>query len=243
MQQPGWGQPGQPAHLPPKQPSKWTAGKVLAAIVGALIVLGIIGAVFGEDQTATAPDSAPATAAPTTTVVKPVEARDGVITPQEQGYLDELDVTLVDGKPERAISRGEDVCLELKQKKDGATVLTNARKRFGVEGDGSDVTMDEAREIIGASREYLCPSAPKLGQVFFRLPKVVNVSLVDAYDRLEQAGIDPIDGVDYRYSIEDNGPPINPTNWAVVKQSPAPGTKIKEGSKVVLTVIRTDTGF
>ncbi len=229
-QQPRWGQPG---YRPPKPPANGLqvgCSQRLSAHLSSSGSWAPSSAMTRPLPRRTPQPVTPTTAVPATTV-KPVDARDGVITPTEHMYLDELDASLVDGKPERAISRGEDICLDLRQGREGATVLSKARKRFG-SGHGSDVPSEEARRIVTTARENLCPTAPKLGPVYLRVPNVTNVSLVDAYDRLEKAGMDPIDGVEYRYSIEDNGPPINPTNWAVVKQSPAPGTKVKEGAKL-----------
>jgi PASTA domain len=79
-------------------------------------------------------------------------------------------------------------------------------------------------------------------QAMVRMPNVRNRILYKAMTELEDAGFN-LDNVDMRWRLEDNGPPINPTNWAVVSQKPAAGSRVRAATNVTLNVIRTDTGF
>lgn len=56
-------------------------------------------------------------------------------------------------KPDRAVSRGQNVCLDLGQGKDRAVVVDNARQRFS-----GEVTLDaeQAAKIVAAAEANLC---------------------------------------------------------------------------------------
>ena len=74
------------------------------------------------------------------------------------------------------------------------------------------------------------------------MPNVSNRILYEAITMLEDAGIN-IDLIEYCWRLADNGPPINPTNWTVVSQTPKAGTRVSARTKVVLNVVHTDEGF
>ncbi|MCY1141374.1 DUF732 domain-containing protein [Actinoplanes sp. Pm04-4] len=79
------------------------------------------------------------------------------VAPAEQAARDkfvaELDAINADlaEKPERAVSRGRDICLDIDQGKTDAQVLRNAKLRF-------EATDEWAKEIIAAAKTHLCPS-------------------------------------------------------------------------------------
>ena len=86
----------------------------------------------------------------------PASSVSGAVPADVPGYLAALrgidpGLTVNEG---RAVSRGENTCLDIRQGKPEATVVDNARQRF----DGGNAPVDEAkaRRIVGAVRTYLC---------------------------------------------------------------------------------------
>jgi hypothetical protein len=55
---------------------------------------------------------------------------------------------------DRAVTRGRDVCLDLKQGKDAVTVATNARQRFT--GGPVTLTAEQAALVVTAAQQHLC---------------------------------------------------------------------------------------
>jgi beta-lactam-binding protein with PASTA domain len=76
------------------------------------------------------------------------------------------------------------------------------------------------------------------------MPDVVGLSWADAMDRFERAGFDSVADVDVRYPSIQGGAlgPVNPWNWGVTEQSPAPGIQVGRGRKVQITIVRVRGG-
>ncbi|WP_282793703.1 hypothetical protein [Streptomyces sp. CC224B] len=68
--------------------------------------------------------------------------------------LGAVDAGLV-ANEERAVSRARNVCLDVKQKKDAATVQANAKARFEG-GTVPTLSADQTAQIVTAVRSNLC---------------------------------------------------------------------------------------
>ncbi|MGH3768610.1 MAG: DUF732 domain-containing protein [Pseudonocardiaceae bacterium] len=92
-----------------------------------------------------APSRAPApTAAPTTDAQTAYLAR-----------LEQIDPGLV-VNTERAIRRAENICLDIKQGKDEATVVSNTVQRLS----GGNATIDKAQaaQVVELAKTHICPA-------------------------------------------------------------------------------------
>lgn len=96
--------------------------------------------------------------APTVTVtVAPAEAESGAATPDRDAFLAAL--TAIDPgltiNADRAVSRADDICLDIEQDKTDEQLVRNTELRFEG-GDVPDLSVDQAREIVDAARSYHC---------------------------------------------------------------------------------------
>lgn len=100
----------------------------------------------------------PSAAANTSAAANPAgvpSAPDAATRAKYIASLDSINPALVDGKEDRAVERGLDVCLDLAAKKDHATVLKNIQERFG--SATVTVTADQADNIKAVTNSWLCP--------------------------------------------------------------------------------------
>jgi PASTA domain len=88
------------------------------------------------------------------------------------------------------------------------------------------------------------PTTTRARPAVLRMPDVVGLSWADAIDRFERAGFDSAAEVDVRYPSIQGGllGPVNPWNWGVTEQSPAPGIRVRRGRKVQVTIVRVRGG-
>ncbi|MGW0664327.1 DUF732 domain-containing protein [Streptodolium elevatio] len=101
------------------------------------------------------PASQPAAGANPSAPVGAPPAPDAATRAKYIASLNSINPALVDGKEDRAVDRGLDVCLDLGAKKDHATVLKNIQERFG--SPTVTVTADEADRIKAVANSWLCP--------------------------------------------------------------------------------------
>ncbi len=112
--------------------------------------------------------TAPASPAPTITVTATPTAAVNAAPPTDGGaqlseedrhdlYL--LTLTAIDPglttNADRAMRRAKDICLDIQQGKDDATLARNTELRFEG-GDVPDLTPEQAQQIVDAARAYRC---------------------------------------------------------------------------------------
>lgn len=151
-----------PASGPPSPPRrKSTRVIVLQVVVGVLVLcLGGVVAII-----ALSPDpEVPAAATPQYSPWSPQwqASEPGFVYPEtaaQTAYLaalGEIDPRLVE-KPERAVSRGRSVCLDLYQK-DKATAVRNAASRESTAS--KTLSTEAATRLVEAAHRHLCPDHP-----------------------------------------------------------------------------------
>jgi hypothetical protein len=106
--------------------------RILVATLGMMLVLAACG---GSDT---------GTPVPAPSVENPASA------PLWLAELETINADLAEDSS-RAISNGENVCLDIEQGKDSATVLKNLKARF-------EVNDAEARKILDATTKRICPT-------------------------------------------------------------------------------------
>lgn len=122
--------------------------------------------------TAAQPTAAPTTVTPTVASPSPRStpvytkspaATPGSAQPEPSGInrsevflttLAAIDPGLI-ANEDRALSRAQDICLDLSQGKDDTTIARNAELRYEG-GSVPDLTSDQALAILNAAREYVC---------------------------------------------------------------------------------------
>ncbi|WP_327679462.1 DUF732 domain-containing protein [Kitasatospora sp. NBC_00458] len=112
----------------------------------------------------TAPAQAPAPAG--TTAAAPASAGPGGLPPKPDAatqakYLAALaaiDPEIVDGKPDRAVSRGRDQCSSVAQGKDQAALIELTSKRFTSAGHPGGFGPEKSTKILEAVRKHICPA-------------------------------------------------------------------------------------
>lgn len=128
------------------------------------LLIAVLVSVAGCGTEKDEPRSAPPGSSPAATqsVASSVAASPSGVTgtgPDTTGFLAALQTVhpgLAD-KPPQALNRGLNVCLDIEQRKDAATVQANARARF--ETPDIKLTAEDAAQIVAAARSYLCPRA------------------------------------------------------------------------------------
>lgn len=122
-------------------PLTWSliaAGVVVLLVVGLVLVSTVAAKVAGSLPSASATPNR--TAEPATVPSPDAE--------QRRVYLKMLEMVepgLV-AKPDRAVSRGRDVCLDIREGKGETTILKNVRERFT--GGDVEVSLTEAKRIV-----------------------------------------------------------------------------------------------
>lgn len=145
--------------------------RTLTGVVGsAVLILATVGCGSPEPMptpTITVTVTASPKPAPTVTVTATPEseappvadAPDAPLSEEARRDLYILTLTGIDQgltvEADRALRRGDNICLDIEQGKDDATLIANAEARFEG-GTVPDLTADQARQIVDAARSYHC---------------------------------------------------------------------------------------
>lgn len=147
-----------------------TRARCAALILTAGMLLAGCGS-DGDDKPSkdAAPSTAPSTAQPpaTTAVAAPPPAPvaptggpppkpDPATQATYIAALNAINPQLVDGKEDRAVSRGRDTCTAIGEKQDRAKLVANTQTRFG--SAVLTVTPADAEKILTAVHDNLCPT-------------------------------------------------------------------------------------
>ncbi|HKX69891.1 MAG TPA: hypothetical protein VJM75_01630 [Acidimicrobiales bacterium] len=170
-QQPAW---GPPPPLPPKKKTNPAAfvGLGCAGAVGLFMLVGLIGALTGSDNsnsdTAKADNTAKATTSPPelTDEQRASIAADAGLPPTPNAAdwaayinaLDAIDPDIVHGKEDKAVSRGINTCSSLKRYPGDRTKQVNfTKQRFTspTHPEGRDTAT--AAKILDAAHKHICP--------------------------------------------------------------------------------------
>jgi hypothetical protein len=138
--------------------SQWA---IVIPVAIVLLVCGVVGAVASKDDEKPAAEAAAVgalaapteSAAPSASPTPSASPADGVA-----GYLTALkaiNARLVSDE-ERAVTRGQNTCLDITQGKPRSTVVNNARQRFS---GAISVDQNMAARIVDAANAHLCPTA------------------------------------------------------------------------------------
>lgn len=143
----GWSEKPAP---PRRRRGRW-ALYVAGGFLGLAVLGGVVEAVGGGDdgQAVPSPAAEPSTAVPQPSTGVPTPTGD--VRAAYLAALEEIDPGLV-VKPDRAVSRGREVCLDLRDGVPIADVVRRTRQRFS----GGTTTIDnaQARQVVAAVRKW-----------------------------------------------------------------------------------------
>lgn len=128
-----------------------------AALVAAVLMLAGCATPEPTPTVTVTVTETPAPAPTVTVTVAPAEAESGAATPDRDAFVAAL-AAIDPGltvNADRAVSRADDICLDIEQGKTDEQIVRNTELRFEG-GNVPDLSADQAREIVEAARSYHC---------------------------------------------------------------------------------------